>query len=86
MTTVLRPALVWKEVRGLGPTWLTAAALLVAIGFVETGLDTVLDVQQPRAGAVLVGRKHQTVRNVGAARAGLREDKAAGKGAHCHWP
>lgn len=51
MTTVLRPALVWKEVRGLGPTWLTAAALLVAVGFVETGLDTVLDVQQPRAGA-----------------------------------
>ena len=30
MTTVLRPALVWKEVRGLGSTWLTAAALLVA--------------------------------------------------------
>jgi hypothetical protein len=51
MTTVLRPALVWKEVRGLGSTWLTAAALLVAVGFVETGLDTVLDVQQPRAGA-----------------------------------
>jgi hypothetical protein len=51
MTTVLRPALVWKEVRGLGPTWLTAAALLVAVGFVETGLDTVLDVQQPRTGA-----------------------------------
>lgn len=50
MTTVLRPALVWKEVRGLGSTWLTAAALLVAVGFVETGLDTVLDVQQPRAG------------------------------------
>jgi hypothetical protein len=48
---VLRPALVWKEVRGLGSTWLTAAALLVAVGFVETGLDTVLDVQQPRAGA-----------------------------------
>ncbi len=42
MTTVLRPALVWKEVRGLGPTWLTATALLVAVGFVETGLDTVL--------------------------------------------
>jgi ABC-type transport system involved in multi-copper enzyme maturation permease subunit len=41
MTTVLRPALVWKEVRGLGPTWLTAAALLVAVGFVETSLDTV---------------------------------------------
>ncbi len=41
MTTVLRPALVWKEVRGLGWTWLTAAALLVAVGFVETGLDTV---------------------------------------------
>jgi len=40
MTTVLRPALVWKEVRGLGSTWLTAAALLVAVGFVETGLDT----------------------------------------------
>ena len=51
MTTVLRPALVWKEVRGLGSTWLPAAALLVAVGFVETGLDTVLDVQQPRAGA-----------------------------------
>jgi hypothetical protein len=51
MTTVLRPALVWKEVRGLGSTWLTAAALLIAVGFVETGLDTVLDVQQPRAGA-----------------------------------
>jgi hypothetical protein len=51
MTTVLRPALVWKEVRGLGSTWLTAAALLVAVGFVETGLDAVLDVQQPRAGA-----------------------------------
>ena len=51
MTTVLRPALVWKEVRGLGSTWLIAAALLVAVGFVETGLDTVLDVQQPRAGA-----------------------------------
>jgi hypothetical protein len=51
MTTVLRPALVWKEVRGLGPTWLTAAALLVTVGFVETGLDTVLDVQQPRTGA-----------------------------------
>ena len=51
MTTVLRPALVWKEARGLGSTWLTAAALLVAVGFVETGLDTVLDVQQPRAGA-----------------------------------
>ena len=51
MTTVLRPALVWKEVRGLGPTWLTAAALLVAVGFVETGLDTVVDVQQPRTGA-----------------------------------
>jgi hypothetical protein len=32
MPTVLRPALVWKEVRGLGPTWLTAAALLVAAG------------------------------------------------------
>jgi hypothetical protein len=47
MTTVLRPALVWKEVRGLGSTWLTAAALLVAVGFVESGLDTVLDVQQP---------------------------------------
>jgi hypothetical protein len=42
MTTVLRPALVWKEVRGLGPTWLTAAALLVVVGFVETGLGTVL--------------------------------------------
>jgi hypothetical protein len=42
MTTVLRPALVWKEARGLGSTWLTAAALLVAVGFVETGLDTVL--------------------------------------------
>lgn len=53
MTTVLRPALVWKEVRGLGSTWLTAAALLVAVGFVETGLDTVLDVQQPRAGRQL---------------------------------
>jgi hypothetical protein len=51
MTTVLRPALFWKEVRGLGPTWLTAAALLVTVGFVETGLDTVLDVQQPRTGA-----------------------------------
>ncbi|HET7924183.1 MAG TPA: hypothetical protein VFL30_04755, partial [Rhodanobacteraceae bacterium] len=51
MTTVLRPVLVWKEVRGLGPTWLTAAALLVAVGFVETGLDTVLNVPQPRAGA-----------------------------------
>ena len=51
MTTVLRPALVWKEVRGLGSTWLTAAALLVAVGFVETGLDTVLDVQQPRSPA-----------------------------------
>ena len=51
MTTVLRSALVWKEVRGLGSTWLTAAALLVAVGFVETGLDTVLDVQQPRTGA-----------------------------------
>jgi hypothetical protein len=51
MTTVLRPALVWKEVRGLGPTWLIAAALLVAVGFIETGLDTVLDVQQPRTGA-----------------------------------
>lgn len=51
MTTVLRPALVWKEVRGLGPTWLTAAALLVAVGFVETGLDTGLDVQQPRSPA-----------------------------------
>ena len=51
MTTVLRPALVWKEVRGLGSTWLTAAALLVAVGFAETGLDTVLDAQQPRAGA-----------------------------------
>jgi hypothetical protein len=38
MTTVLRPALVWKEVRGLGPTWLTAAALLVAVGFLETGV------------------------------------------------
>jgi len=45
---VLRPALVWKEVRGLGSTWLTAAALLVAVGFVETGLDTV---QQPRSPA-----------------------------------
>jgi hypothetical protein len=51
MTTVLRPALVWKEVRGLGPTWLTAAALLVAVGFVETGLDAVLNVPQPRTGA-----------------------------------
>ena len=51
MTTVLRPALVWKEVRGLGSTWLTAAALLVAVGFVETGLDNVLDVQQPRSPA-----------------------------------
>jgi hypothetical protein len=39
MTTVLRPALVWKEVRGLGSTWLIAAALLVAVGFVDTGLD-----------------------------------------------
>lgn len=51
MTTVLRPALVLKEARGLGSTWLTAAALLVAVGFVETGLDTVLNVPQPRAGA-----------------------------------
>ena len=51
MTTVLRPALVWKEVRGLGSTWLTAAALLVAVGLVETGLDTVLDVQEPRSPA-----------------------------------
>jgi hypothetical protein len=41
MTTVLRPALVWKEARGLGSTWLIAAALLVAVGFVETGVDTV---------------------------------------------
>jgi hypothetical protein len=51
MTTVFRPALVWKEVRGLGSTWLIAAALLIAVGFVETGLDTVLDVQQPRSPA-----------------------------------
>jgi hypothetical protein len=51
MTAVLRPALVLKEARGLGTPWLTAAALLVAVGFVETGLDTVLDVQQPRSGA-----------------------------------
>jgi len=51
MTTVLRSALVWKEARGLGPAWLIAAALLVAVGFVDTGLDTVLNVQQPRAGA-----------------------------------
>jgi len=42
MTTVLRPALVWKEARGLGSTWLTAAALLVAVGFVEPGLAIVL--------------------------------------------
>jgi len=42
MTTVLRPALVWKEARGLGSTWLIAVALLVAVGFVKTGLDTVL--------------------------------------------
>ncbi len=51
MTTVLRRALVLKEARGLGSTWLTAAALLAAAGFVETGLGTVLDVQQPRTGA-----------------------------------
>ncbi len=51
MTTVLRPALVWKEARGLGSTWLTVAALLVAVGFVETGLGAVLDAQQPRTGA-----------------------------------
>jgi hypothetical protein len=48
MTTVLRPALVLKEIRGLGPTWLIAAALLVAVGFIETGLDVVLNVQRPR--------------------------------------
>jgi hypothetical protein len=47
MTSVLRPALVLKEVRGLGSTWLTAAALLVAVGFVETSLDAV----QPRSPA-----------------------------------
>jgi hypothetical protein len=51
MTTVLRSALVLKEVRGLGPPWLIAVALLVAVGFVETGLDTALDVQQPRSPA-----------------------------------
>jgi hypothetical protein len=39
MTTVLRPALVWKEVRGLGLTWLTVAALLVAVGFVDPASD-----------------------------------------------
>ena len=60
MTTVLRPALVWKEARGLGSTWLTAAALLVAVGFVETGLDTVLNVPQPRASArQLTARIHR---------------------------
>jgi hypothetical protein len=51
MTTVLRSALLWKEARGLGPTWLVAAALLVAVGLADTGLDTALDVQQPRSPA-----------------------------------
>ena len=36
MTTVLRPALVWKEVRGLGSTWLIAAALLVGHAVLTT--------------------------------------------------
>ncbi len=51
MTSALRSVLFWKEVRSLGPTWLTAAVLLVAVGFVDTGLDTLLDVQQPRSPA-----------------------------------
>jgi hypothetical protein len=46
MTTVFLPALVWKEVRGLGPTWLAAMTLLIAVGVVEAGF-----VQQPRSPA-----------------------------------
>src|SRR5690242_16895208 len=38
MTAVLRPLLVFKEVRGLASTWLTAAALLIGVCFVETGV------------------------------------------------